>query len=295
MKKKASSNLLGLGELLWDLFEDGRRPGGAPANFAFHAGQLGHAAAVVSRVGDDLLGRELLKHLRANGLATGLIQVDTEKPTGTVPVQVAPDGTPSFTVVEDVAWDYLEEEPRLHQAVASADLVCFGTLIQRAEKSRKTVESLLQSAKNTILFDINLRHDFWSQELVAEQLKLSTIAKLNDEEQQKLKQAGLGKGDRVDWCRSILLEFRLKLVCVTLGKDGCLVVGTEGVVEHPGYPVQVVDTVGCGDAFSAAVAHCHLNGYSLEKTADFANRVGSYVASCRGATPPLSEALRLHK
>jgi fructokinase len=286
--------MLGLGELLWDVFPDGKRPGGAPANFAFHAAQLGHPASVISRVGHDQLGKDLLGHLGSNGIATEFIQIDPEKPTGTVPVQVAADGTPQFTVVADVAWDYLEDEPHLHDAVASADLVCFGTLIQRSAKSRETVKSLLASVRNTLLFDINLRHDFWSKELVAEQLKLSTIAKLNEEEQQKLKQASLGKGDRVDWCRSILLEFRLEMVCLTRGEDGCLLVGTEGFVEHTGHPVQVVDTVGCGDAFAAAVAHCHLCGYSLEKTAEFANRVGSFVASCRGATPPLPESLRLH-
>jgi fructokinase len=286
--------MLGLGELLWDVFEDGKRPGGAPANFAFHAGQLGHRSSVISRVGDDDLGREIVTHLQSHGISTQHIQIDPHKPTGTVPVKVAPDGTPRYTVVPDVAWDHLEDEPRLHQAVAAADVVCFGTLIQRGEKSRRTVRSLLGSCRGTVLFDINLRHDFWSKELVCEELKLSTIAKLNEQEQQKLKQAGLGKGDRVDWCRSILLEFRLEMVCVTRGKEGCLLVGTEGHVEHPGYAVEVVDTVGCGDAFAAAVAHCHLCGYSIDKTAEFANRVGSCVASRRGATPPLPETLRLH-
>jgi len=285
--------MLGIGELLWDVFEDGRRPGGAPANFAFHARQLGHEAAVISRVGEDELGRELLTHLKANGISTEFIQIDRQKPTGTVPVRVAPDGTPRFTVVEDVAWDYLEDEPGLHRAVASADVLCFGTLIQRSHPSRQTVESLLKSAKNTVLFDINLRHDFWSKQQVTEQLKLSTILKMNQQEQQKLKNAGLGKGDRVDWCRSILLEFQLELVCVTRGAKGCLLVGREGWAEHPGYPVEVADTVGCGDAFAAAVAHCHLKGYPLDKTADFANRVGSFVASRPGATPSLPDTLRL--
>jgi fructokinase len=285
--------MLGLGELLWDVFEDGKRPGGAPANFAFHAAQLGHPASVVSRVGDDRLGRELLEHLGSNGIATEFVQIDPAKPTGTVPVEIEEDGTPRFTVVEDVAWDHLEDEPRLHDAVASADVVCFGTLIQRSQKSRETVKSLLASTNNTVLFDINLRHDFWSTEMVKAGLSRANIAKLNEREQQKLKRAGLGKGDRVDWCRSILLEFRLEMVCVTRGRQGCLLVGTVGWVEHPGYPVQVADTVGCGDAFAAAVAHCHLRGYSLEKTSEFANRVGAFVASRRGATPPLPESLRL--
>jgi fructokinase len=288
--------MLGLGELLWDVFPDGKRPGGAPANFAFHAAQLGHEASVVSRVGDDELGRELLAHLKTNGISTELIQIDKQKPTGAVQVEVAPDGTPRFTVVENEAWDYLEDEPRLHRAVASADVVCFGTLTQRGEKSRRTVKSLLNSAKNTVLFDINLRKNFWSKQLVEEGLSHATITKMNQREQQILKQLGLGKGkgDRVDWCCSILLEFQLELVCVTRGKNGCLLVGTEVWAEHPGYPVGVADTVGCGDAFAAAVAHCHLRGYSLDKTADFANRVGAFVASRRGATPPLPEALRLH-
>jgi fructokinase len=287
------TSMLGLGELLWDIFPDGKRPGGAPANFAFHAAQLGHEASVISRVGDDELGRKLLTHLKDNGLSTEFIQIDPQKPTGAVTVEVAPDGTPKFTVVEYEAWDYLEDEPRLHQAVASADVVCFGTLTQRGEQSRKTVKSLLNSAKNTVLFDINLRKNFWSKELVEDGLAQATIAKMNEREQQMLNQLGLGKGDRVDWCRSILLEFQLEMVCVTRGKDGCLLVGMEVDLEHPGYPVEVADTVGCGDAFSAAVAHCHLRGYPLDKTAEFANRVGSFVASRPGATPPLPESLRL--
>lgn len=285
--------MLGLGELLWDVFPDEKRPGGAPANFAFHAAQLGHEASVVSRVGDDESGRELLAHLKTNGISTEFIQIDKQKPTGAVKVEVAPDGTPGFTVAVDEAWDYLEDEPRLHQAIASADVVSFGTLTQRGEKSRRTVQSLLNSARNTVLFDINLRKDFWSKQLVEEGLSHATIAKMNQREQQLLQQLGLGKGDRVDWCRSILLEFQLWMVCVTRGKDGCLLVGTEVWAEHPGYPVGVADTVGCGDAFAAAVAHCHLRGYPLDKTADFANRVGSFVASRPGATPPLPEALRL--
>ena len=285
--------MIGLGELLWDVFPDERRPGGAPANFAFHAAQLGHDAAVISKLGDDALGSELLDHLTQHGISTEFIQIDPQKPSGAVQVEVALDGTPKFTVVEDEAWDYLEDEPRLHEAVAAADVVCFGTLTQRGEKSRETVKSLLKSTKNTVLFDINLRKQYWSKELVADGLACATIAKMNEREQQMLKQLGLGKGDRVDWCRSILLEFRLEMVCVTRGKDGCLLVGTEVDLEHPGYPVEVADTVGCGDAFAAAVAHCHLRRYSLDKTADFANRVGSFVASRRGATPPLPEALRL--
>jgi fructokinase len=287
------ATMLGLGELLWDVFPDGKRPGGAPANFAFHAAQLGHDAAVISRVGEDQLGNELLIHLKTNDISTELVQIDDQKPTGAVQVEVAPDGTPKFTVVENEAWDYLEDQPRLHKAVASADVVCFGTLTQRGEKSRKTVKSLLNSAKNTVLFDINLRKNFWSKQLVEAGLTRATIAKMNQREQQILKQLGLGKGDRVDWCRSILLEFRLELVCVTRGKNGCLLVGTEVHSEHPGYPVEVADTVGCGDAFAAGVAHCYLRGYPLDKTADFANRVGSFVASRPGATPPLPEALRL--
>jgi len=285
--------MLGLGELLWDVFPDGKRPGGAPANFAFHAAQLGHDASVISRVGDDAPGRELLDHLRRHGISTDFIQIDPARPTGAVSVTVAPDGSPAFTVVENEAWDYLADEPLLHQAVASADVVSFGTLTQRGEKSRETVKSLLNSAKNTVLFDINLRKNFWSKKLVEDGLTRATIAKLNQREEQMLKQLGLGKGDRVDWCRSILLEFRLEMVCVTRGKDGCLLVGTEGHFEHPGYPVEVADTVGCGDAFAAAVAHCYLRGHPLDKTAEFANRVGSFVASRPGATPPLPKALRL--
>jgi fructokinase len=278
---------VGIGELLWDVFPDESLPGGAPANFAFHAGQLGHRALVVSRVGDDLPGRDLLDVLRGNCLSTEHVQVDPRKPTGHVPVEVSPDGTPTFTVVEDVAWDYIAEDPALAGVVASADLVCFGTLAQRSEISRRTIHALVRSCRRQVLFDVNLRHDFWSPGLISDCLAMSTIAKLNLEETGILQDVFPGQAGQVDWCRALIERFGLGLVCITRGKDGCLLVGRDGSADHPGVPVEVVDTVGCGDAFSAAIAHGVLTGMGLGPTAELACQVGAFVASRPGATPPL--------
>ncbi|HPP54245.1 MAG TPA: PfkB family carbohydrate kinase, partial [Thermoguttaceae bacterium] len=180
--------VIGLGELLWDVFPDGRRPGGAPANVAFHASQLGCEGVVVSRVGQDGLGEELLAYLAQQGISTRWIQRDQQHPTGTVTVQLNRNGQPQYTIHENVAWDYLEMEEGLKELMQTAAAVCFGTLAQRSHTSRRTIHQALAAAPKEclIVYDVNLRRPFVRRDWVEESLVLAHIVKLTLEELHEL-------------------------------------------------------------------------------------------------------------
>lgn len=282
------ARIVGLGELLWDLFPDGEALGGAPANFCHHLAGLGHRAFIASRVGDDPLGRRTLAELERRGLPTAYVQIDDAHPTGTVPVEVDHEGTPRFSIVRDVAWDYLTPTEELHRLLQQADLTCFGTLAQRSEQSRRTILQLLPSCRGAVLFDANLRHRLWSARLVEQSLEHATIVKVNEQEWSRLVELGLLPAglDEMAAARSLIARHHLELVCVTRGHRGCRLISRQASAEHPGFEADVVDTVGCGDAFAAAIADGWLAGRSLAEMARRANRLGAWVASHRGATPP---------
>jgi fructokinase len=289
--------IVGIGELLWDVFPDGRKAaGGAPFNFAFHCSQLGHAAAVVSRVGDDEPGRELRDEVRQLGLTDEFIQTDHEHPTGTVRVMVDAAGQPAYVIMEDAAWDYIEDEARLTVLAEFADAVCFGTLGLRGERSARTVWTFLGNARAGLrVFDVNLRQRYYSADMVDWLPTRSDWVKLNAEEVVTV--AGLLKVPPVDspsamW-RLIRRLTHGKLVLVTRGPDGCELVGGDvgdrSWVE-PGVPARVVDTVGAGDAFTAAMVCLHLEGRPLRDCARFANHYAARVCEHRGATPRIDRA-----
>jgi fructokinase len=279
---------VGLGELIWDLLPEGRRLGGAPTNFAYMAALLGNRSAVASRVGDDALGREARARLEAAGVSTEYLQVERARPTGTVGVRIGPRGEAAFNVNGNSAWDYLEWTPRLSELAERADCVCFGTLGQREPRARETITRFLERAGPGALrvFDVNLRHSFFTPEMLARSLALADVVKLNEEE---LRSAASmldlrGGGERA-LAEGLLAEFGLDLVAVTRGERGSLLVSAEGASEHEGFRVRVADTIGAGDAFAAALAHCRLRNASLELSNEVANRVGSWVATQPGATP----------
>lgn len=281
--------IVGLGELLWDLFPDGQRLGGAPANFAYHAFLLGNRGIIASRVGNDALGREALQVVNQSGLPTAHIQIDPAAPTGTVQVKLGERGQPDFSISSNVAWDKLDWTPAWQQLAGQADAVCFGSLAQRSPQSRDTIRRVLQSTREDALriFDVNLRQSFYSAEVLSESLKLANVVKLNEEELPRLATLlGLGGGSQEQATRRLVQEFDLELACVTRGSRGSLLANSSRVVEHPGFQVPVVDTVGSGDAFSAAVAHCLLRKAPLEVVSEAANRLGAWVATKPGATPP---------
>lgn len=286
--------VVGLGELLWDLLPGGKQLGGAPGNFAYIARLLGDNGVTASRVGDDALGREALQDLERRGISVAHIQRDPEHPTGTVGVDVDANGQPKFNIAENVAWDFLEWTAEWRALAQRCDAVCYGSLAQRSSGSRATIMKFVRAMKPgaTRVFDVNLRPPFYSAEVLAESIEIADIVKLNDEELPRVAGAfGIAEGDPIAALHSLREKLQLKLACMTRGSKGSVVVTPAAHHEHPGYQVKIADTVGAGDAFTAALVHHYLRGASLEKMNDAANYMGSWVASQAGATPAPDSAV----
>ena len=280
---------IGLGELLWDLLPTGRQLGGAPANFAYIASLLGNRSAVVSRVGADELGREARDRCSAMGLDISHLQSDPARPTGTVNVKLDAQGIAEFEIVENVAWDNLEWSPDLKSLAGIADVVCFGSLAQRREPSRGTIQQFLKTTRESCLriFDVNLRQDYYTPVILKTGFALATVVKMNHVELPiVLNSVGLSPTDDEQADAELLLEhYGLELVCITRGASGSILVSRKGNSDHSGFRIKVADTVGSGDAFTATLAHGCRQGLSLEATNEAANRMGAWVASQPGATP----------
>ena len=280
--------IIGLGEVLWDLLPGGRQLGGAPANFAYFANLLGERGIVASRVGNDELGREATVRLRQLGSSTEFLQRDPDHPTGTVQVRVDNAGQPQFEIAQPVAWDFLQWTAGWKQLAEEADAVCFGSLAQRSPGSRQAILQFLRATRPETLrvFDVNLRPPFYSAEVVEESLPLAQIIKLNQDELPVMTRLlGATFSNERAAAEMLLRKHGAKLVCMTRGSCGSLLVGEQGIVEHPGFRVPVADTVGAGDAFTATLVHYYLRGASPQEMNEVANRVGAWVASQVGATP----------
>jgi fructokinase len=291
---RAGRTVVGIGEVLWDLLPDSRQLGGAPINFACHAHALGAEAWTITRVGDDALGREIIAHLRTLGLRTEALTVDAGAPTGTVSVALAHDGQPTFTIHEQVAWDRLTLTAEAHTVVARADAVCFGSLGQRSDAARETIQTLVRAAPRDALriLDVNLRQQYYSHDLLDASLGLANVVKLNDHELPVLA-ALLGlSGDASQQLAELTRRYGLRMVALTRGAHGSLLYAEGRVSEHGGTPVRVVDSIGAGDAFTAALALGQLAGWDLDTINARANAVASFVCSQSGATPPLPQSLR---
>jgi fructokinase len=290
--KPASGEIVGLGEVLWDLFPGGRQLGGAPFNFTFHCHQLGHPSVMVSRVGADNLGREIREAVRHLGLSDAYLQEDANHPTGTVKVALDDRGQPSFTITPDAAYDYLAWEAGLESLFAEARAVCFGTLVQRCPVARETVQRALAAAsKALVVYDINLRQHFFSKEVIEASLGASDWAKLNEEELAVLRDLlSLSEATPSALLAELRRRYALDVIALTRGERGCLVQSADEEKDVPGVPVQVVDTVGAGDAFTAGLLIYVLEGKSLAKAAVFANRLAARVAASAGGTPTFHRA-----
>ncbi len=284
--------VIGLGEVLWDIFADSRRPGGAPANVAFQASQLGCRGVVCSRVGQDPLGRELLAFLAEQGMATEFIQQDPVHPTGTVTVDTSQPAHPRFIIHEDAAWDYLEFDEPWRALAGQAAAICFGTLAQRSAVSRQTIHRVLRAASPgcLIVYDVNLRQAWYQRDWIEASLAAAGWAKLNTDEAAELARLlELGPLDHVAFARALQQRYGLQAVCITRAERGAILVSGQTVVNQPGEPVEVVDTVGAGDAFTAAWIAAGLWNWPPAAQVAFANRVGALVASRPGAMPVLRE------
>lgn len=286
-------NVIGIGEVLWDLLPSGAQMGGAPANFAYHAQALGARAGVVTRVGLDHLGRDIRQRLEGMGLPLDLVQVDESLPTGTVTVDLEGNGIPRFTIREQVAWDHIQPTPAALRAASEADAICFGSLAQRCEPSRSTIYKLLSQAPATALrvFDVNLRQNFYSRDLIQKSLRLANVLKLNDAEL-PIVAAMLGlKGNMGTQVSALAQQFDLQVVAVTCGAEGSVLYHNGRWSDCATQAVEVKDTVGAGDAFTAAMVLGLLRKLHLDEVNATASEVARYVCSCSGATPPLPKEL----
>ena len=283
--------IVGLGEILWDVYAENKFLGGAPANFAIHCQQLGDAGIIASRIGDDAFCKEMTAELRSRNLSTEFIQIDKTNPTGTVNVTLDEQGKPKFQCSVDVAFDYLEMDDKLRKLAEKTDAVLFGTLAQRHAGTRETVQSFLAQADQALkIYDINIRGwDDFTKAIVEKSLNLANAIKLNDDELAILKNVWNKKLDDVSFLIFLLNEFELKLIALTLGPNGCVLVDVNDMVKEPGIKIVPKDTTGCGDAFAAALVHQYLRGKSLKKIAELSNALGAFVAQFSGATPEYSK------
>ena len=281
MSKKV---IVGIGEILWDMLPSGKALGGAPANFAYHATRLGEEGWAVSAIGPDALGREILDIVAEKRLKS-LISC-TDKPTGTVQVELDAKGVPTYTIMEDVAWDNIPFTPEMEALARRADAVCFGSLVQRMASRESVLRFLRATRPDTLkVFDINLRQHYYSREVLEESLKLADILKINDEEIRIVADLFGLEGDDVAACRALIGRYDLRVVILTKGADGSEVITAGETIPQPAGEAKVVDTVGAGDSFTAAFVVAYLRGDSLTDAQRLASDTAAYVCSCKGAMP----------
>ena len=281
--------VVGVGEVLWDLLPAGPQLGGAPANFAYHAHALGAEARVITRVGSDDRGREVIRRFQGMGLPDAAVQIDDTAPTGTAKVALSGDGLAHFTIQDNVAWDSLAATPEALAVAREADAICFGSLAQRSEPSRRTIQQLIAAAPADAIrvFDINLRQEFYSRDVIENSLQLANVLKLNDDELPILAEMFSLAGSTEHQMERLAQIFGLRLVALTRGANGGLLWQEGRWSDCPSRPVKVIDTVGAGDSFTAALVLGLLRKMDPDEINKIANDVARYVCSQAGATPVL--------
>ena len=287
--------IVGMGEALWDVLPEGKKIGGAPANFAYHVSQFGFDSRVVSAVGEDKLGNEILKNFDAKKLNYLIEKVPY--PTGTVQVELDPNGVPMYDIKENVAWDNIPFTSALEELAKKTRSVCFGSLAQRSVVSRETINSFLNAMPDgegqCKIFDVNLRQGFYTKEILCNSMKRCNILKINDEELVTVSRMfGYPGIDLQDKCWILLAKYNLKMLILTCGVNGSYVF-TPGVVSFQETPrVPVADTVGAGDSFTAAFCASILNGKPVPEAHKLAVEVSAYVCTQSGAMPELPQVLK---
>ena len=277
--------IIGLGEILWDMLPTGKQLGGAPANFAYHVCRLGGNGWAVSAISDDELGREIKNTLSTKKLNTILEEVN--EPTGTVQVTLNAAGVPTYDITEGVAWDHIPFTERIGNLAKETSAVCFGTLAQRSPESRATIHKFIENMPvgSLKVYDINLRQKYYDENIISDSLRLADILKINDEELEIVSRMLCLSGTSEERCRAISREFNLKFVILTMGGDGSKVILEDRVhLSTPG-KINIVDTVGAGDSFTAAFMLSYLRGESIENAHTLATEVSSYVCTKAGAMP----------
>ncbi|GAB4408049.1 MAG: carbohydrate kinase [Bacteroidia bacterium] len=280
------------GETLWDLLPTGKVPGGAPMNVALHLHRMAAQVALVSRVGQDPAGDELLTYLHAHGLDTQHIQQDAQHGTGIVEVDMRDPSEVRYEIVQPVAWDYIEADAGALAQAAACDALVFGSLAARQAGSRQALDALLDATRGLVVFDVNLRPPFVDRSQIEHLLRRAGYAKLNEHEVRVLG-AWAGADEEAEeeaLVRAVQTHYGLRAIILTQGAQGASFWDGARLVSQPGYAVQVADTIGSGDSFLAAFLSRHLRGYGIQDSLDYACATGALVASHRGANPPISEA-----
>lgn len=287
--------VVGMGEALWDVLPEGKKIGGAPANFAYHVSQFGLNSRVVSAVGEDKLGTEILDNFRAKQLNCMIETVPY--PTGTVQVELDAEGVPCYDIKEGVAWDNIPFTPALADLARQTRAVCFGSLAQRSVVSRQTINSFLDAMPqddNVLkIFDVNLRQSFYTKEILCNSFSKCNILKINDEELVTVSRMfGYPGIDLQDKCWILLAKYNLKMLILTCGVNGSYVFtpGNVSFVETP--KVEVADTVGAGDSFTATFVAAILKGLCVQEAHKLSVKVSAYVCTQNGAMPELPESLK---
>lgn len=292
----SKNTLVGLGEVLWDVFPDGARFGGAPANFASSVAHLaagGSRVYMVSAVGKDDRGAQAITKLQEKGVDTTHVQ-QVDFPTGTVDVELDEDGKATYSFADNTAWDNLYWQDSLADLAAATDAVCFGTLAQRSERSRDAIERFVEATPPDALriFDINIRPPFHSEAVIRRSLELANVLKLNDDELSLVADLYGCSGSTELIVRQLCEKCDLKCLALTCGSDGSILIRDGQLDRQGGVPTEVVDTVGAGDAFTASMTLGLLAGKPLDEINRRAARVAAYVCSQGGATPPIPDDLR---
>lgn len=286
--------VVGMGEALWDVLPEGKKIGGAPANFAYHVSQFGLPGYVVSAVGDDALGREIVENFTSKGLNQLIAEVPY--PTGTVQVEIDQAGIPQYDIKENVAWDNIPYTDSLEALAKRTKAVCFGSLAQRNVVSRETINRFLdampQSDDSLVVFDVNLRQGFYNKEILCNSMSRCNILKINDEELVTVSRMfGYPGIDLQDKCWILLGKYNLKMLILTCGINGSYVFTPGNVSFQPTPKVEVADTVGAGDSFTAAFISSILKGRSVQEAHSRAVRTSAYVCTKKGAMPILPAEL----
>ena len=294
MNHRDNNLVVGMGELLWDLLPEERKIGGAPANFAYHISQFGLAGCVVSAIGDDALGREILEDFNAKGLEHLIETVDF--PTGTVRIELDSNGIPHYEIMECVAWDHIPFTSRIEALAKRTRAVCFGSLAQRNPVSGSTIRSFLDAMPagndTLIVFDANLRQNFYSRETLCESMERCNILKINDEELEVIcNMLDMTGPDIKKKCRELAESYDLEILILTCGVEGSYVFTRESTSFQPTPIVEVADTVGAGDSFTAAFIAALLKGKSTLEAHALAVKTSAFVCTQKGATPKLPEEI----
>lgn len=288
-------SVIGIGEALFDVLPEGKKLGGAPANFAYHVSQFGIKSCAVSAMGDDELGKDLEAELNEHHLNYQIEKVDY--PTGTVQVSLDANGIPAYEIKEGVAWDNIPFTPALEEKAKNCTAVCFGSLAQRSEVSRNTIHRFLDTMPDEEgrykVFDINLRQGFFTKEIITESINRCNILKINDEELITISRLfGYPGIDLQNKCWLLLGKYNLKMLILTCGVNGSYVF-TPGEVSYIETPkVEVADTVGAGDSFTGAFVASILRGKSVREAHELAVKVSAYVCTQNGAMPVLPEEFK---